>query len=606
MLNSKVIFVLIIVFLFIPILYFFSNLFLGVWSLKNLEGNFKEGQIDKVADNGILAANSFSRANNFIQIGSPFYKYIGLESQANKIENLFSLAESISESLVFSSQAARMSEDVFGDVFAGGQNDLNDEIPKIKNLLETAHEKTSISQSLLNQFDGKEKFVGKYILKGKNLLPEWRTLLQQGTELVGLAPKIIGEKERKTYLLLFQNNMELRPTGGFIGSFGLVTFEKGRLLDFEIMDVYSADGQLRGHVDPPIKLKEFLGQENWYLRDSNWDPDFPTSAQRAKWFLEKETGRSADGVIGLDLFVAQRFLKTFGEINLPDYNEKINEKNFFDRAQFHNEVGFFPGTTSKKDFLGAVSRAIFERLKNAKPEELAKTGMDVLTSLEEKDILVYTDDTEAMKVFSKYNWDGGFKKLKCPPAGVAGNPPAGGEKLKCYEDYLNIIEANVGVNKVNYFLERSLEIKTKINYDGVVEKKLIINYENKSPSELFPGGKYRNYLRLYVPKDSLLQDCRIGDKECDIEETKEHERTVFGFLVEVPAGERQQVQVTWTLPETYDQGQYRFFLQKQPGTRNDKILVSFANPKELTLTGKTPLIYNTTLSQDKVFDLEFK
>ncbi|MDP3954920.1 MAG: DUF4012 domain-containing protein [bacterium] len=597
--KNKLIFLVITVLILSPFLYFISNIILGVWSIRDLENNLKDGQIKKISSKSKLSANSFSHANKFLNIGSPLYSLIGLDNKIRKIEDLFFLAENISASIALSSEAAEKSEKIFYDVFSGKQSNLNENLPEIKNLLEEAYDRTSLSQSLLNNFDGKEKIVGKYILKAKTFLPEWRSLLWQGNELVGITPKILASKERKTYLLLFQNNMELRPTGGFIGSFGLVTFEKERLLDFEIMDVYSADGQLRGHVDPPAKLKEFLGQENWYLRDSNWDPDFTTSAMRAQWFLEKEIGRKVDGVISLDLFVAQRFLKTYGEVNLPDYNEKINERNFFERAQYHNEVGFFPGTTSKKDFLGAVSRAIFERLKNAKTEELAKTGMDVLTSLEEKDILLYVDESEAMKVFSKYNWDGGIKNVKC-------NPPAGGEKAKCFVDYLMMVEANVGVNKANYFLERDLEIKTKINPDGRVEKKLTINYKNNSPSETFPGGSYKNYLRLYVPQESVIQECMIGDLECQIEETSEHSRTVFGFLVQVPVGKRQRVEVAWTLPGAFGQGQYRFFLQKQPGTRNDKLLVSFSHPRELSLTGKTPLIYNTTLSQDKIVDLEFE
>src|SRR3989338_4365332 len=55
---------------------------------------------------------------------------------------------------------------------------------------------------------------------------------------------------KKTYLVLFQNNLEIRPTGGFIGSYGLLTIEDGHVSDFRIFDVYQADGQLKGHVEP--------------------------------------------------------------------------------------------------------------------------------------------------------------------------------------------------------------------------------------------------------------------------------------------------------------------------------------------------------------------
>ena len=108
-----------------------------------------------------------------------------------------------------------------------------------------------------------------------------------------------GFSGTQSYLVLFQNSMELRPTGGFVGSVGKLTMVDGLVADFTIFDVYELDGQLRGHVDPPDPIRTLLSQEHWYLRDSNWDPDFFESGQRAAWFYEKETGQSVDGVISV-------------------------------------------------------------------------------------------------------------------------------------------------------------------------------------------------------------------------------------------------------------------------------------------------------------------
>ena len=65
--------------------------------------------------------------------------------------------------------------------------------------------------------------------------------------------------------------------------------------------MYALDGQLKGHVDPPAPMRDLLGQEHWYLRDSNWDPDFKESAARAAWFYEKEGGVPVDGVIAINV-----------------------------------------------------------------------------------------------------------------------------------------------------------------------------------------------------------------------------------------------------------------------------------------------------------------
>jgi len=211
------------------------------------------------------------------------------------------------------------------------------------------------------------------------------------------------------------------------------------------------------------------------------------------------------------------------------------------------------------------------------------------------------DPLEA-SVLAKFNWDGGIKNVKCQISNV-----------KCLTDYLFLVEANVGVNKSNYFLKRSLEQTVKIGQDGKVSERLIINYENQSPSEIFPAGRYKNYLRIYVPKGSTLGECKIDSEECKIDLTEEHQRTVFGFLVEVPVGEKQKVEISYNLPETFAGGEYVSLFQKQSGSARDNLSLSISYPKNLTLmetqpsalTGTGIIIYNTNLSRDLVFRLNF-
>ena len=139
--------------------------------------------------------------------------------------------------------------------------------------------------------------TGVYLL---TVLEDARATFTYIDEFLTLYPNLAGYKEAKTYLVLLQNSNELRPTGGFIGSVGVIKFEDGILSDFRIDDVYTLDGQLKGHVDPPLPIRDLLGQEHWYLRDSNWSPDFKESAIRAAWFYQKEGGESVDGVIAIN------------------------------------------------------------------------------------------------------------------------------------------------------------------------------------------------------------------------------------------------------------------------------------------------------------------
>src|SRR5574340_1269627 len=134
-------------------------------------------------------------------------------------------------------------------------------------------------------------------------------------------------------MVLFQTNMELRPTGGFIGSFGLLTFDNGRMSELNVSDVYSADGQLKGHIDPPAPIHDYLGEANWWFRDSNWDPDFPTSAKRAEWFLDKEIDQKVDGVFAIDLGLIKDALRLTGPIFLADYNMDVTSDNLYEKTQ---------------------------------------------------------------------------------------------------------------------------------------------------------------------------------------------------------------------------------------------------------------------------------
>lgn len=589
-----------------PILYFVFNLALGFWGFKSAENNLKRGNFKTAQKNIFLLQSSVARDRNLLQFSKPLFDLLGLGEKFEKTEKIFYLGEVLSDGAKQTLGSAEEGNKVLASFLKGENINSDESLTKIKTELGSIGEKFSLAQSLVDNFSGQESIFGSYLLTIKKELPEWRLILTQTQEGMGILRGILGKKNRQTYLFLFQNNMELRPTGGFIGSYGLLTLEGGRLLDFEVQDVYWADGQLRGHVDPPAKLKDFLGTAGWYFRDSNWDPDFPTSAARGTWFLEKEIGRQVDGVVGLNLFVAQRILGVFGEVELVDFQEKVNAQNFFEKAQFHNEVGFFPGSTAKKDFLGALSAALFEKLRQANEFQLAKIILASFQSLLQRDILVYLPDEQASKILAKLGWDGAIRNGQCNQ----------GER-KCLFDYLLVNEANVGINKANYFLNRSLEVKTQMSESGQIEKKLTIFYENKSPSEIFPGGRYKSYLRIYVPEGSTLQECKIDDarlETCKVDQTVEHQKQVFGFLVEVSVGEKIKVALSWQLPGSLTEGKYIFLVQKQPGTKEDGLALSVFYPPTLKafpktaggLTGEQVLFYNTKLDSDLIFEVDFK
>lgn len=440
-------------------------------------------------------------------------------------------------------------------------------------------------------------------------LPQIREMLLQAQKGIEVLPQVIGLNQRQTYLVLLQNNHELRPTGGFIGSFALLTFEQGRLLDFTVEDVYWADGQLKGHVEPPAALKKYLGEAGWYLRDANWDPDFPLSAQKISWFLEKEIDRRVDGVWGINLFLVQDILALTGDLSLPDYPEKINSDNLFERAEYYAEVGFFPGSTQKQDFLGCLARALYEKLINSSDEAFLRLIQALFKSLQSKDLVFYFTDPSVAQTVADLGWDGGIKQIDCLDS--ESKPGF------CLADYLMIVEANVGVNKVNYFIRRDLAHQVWIDPGGGIKETLVLKYENQSPAATFPGGDYKNYLRLLVPQGAILEEITFDQKPIDLEKvdfTVSKGKTVFGFLVEVAMQGKKEVKITYRLAEKLNLAEknlYLFFLQRQPGTKKENFALRISPPVDRVILSASPqatveaenYLFNPLFDQDLAFEV---
>jgi len=506
-------------------------------------------------------------------------------------------SDSIGMHLVpFVRDATQMIESVLGnkvyDAVASSQKVesgiaiLHNDIVAAKTMTDVASEKNIVlAKKILSRVDF-ERFI---------------TLVSKGRTIAGTLPEMLGQDASKTYLLLFENNMELRPTGGFIGSFGLVTFEKGRLTDLTVNDVYSADGQLNGHVEPPLPIKNYLGEANWWLRDSNWDPDFPTSAKRAEWFLDKELSKRVDGVVAMDLFPIKETLKSTGPIFLSDYNMNITPDNLYEKTQSEVESNFFPGTHKKASFLTALSRNLLGEVTKLKPGQKLDVLNTLYGGLNGRHIQIYLHNNIQQEAFSALGWDG-----------AVATPTCGAD---CYADMVGLVEANVGMNKVNYFIQRNISLDVIVSADRI-NHKLTLSLKNTANPALGPSSRYKNYLRILIPSDSVLASIVSYNGNAqesltpELTEAKGHKEA--GVLVEILAGNTKDIEFSWTSGTggTLPFVNYGLYVRKQAGTDADPINVNIdgmglqPNPDpRLTLTRQGGYSYNTTLVRDLFFRL---
>ncbi len=489
------------------------------------------------------------------------------------------------------------------NVFAGNNYDADSYSKKLVLRLNSIYESLAFLEGEMDAAGGYwEKFAAKTIRSyGLNDIGEIKNLILSGKVILDGLPDILGVNGKKTYLVLLQNNMELRPTGGFIGSFALVTLDGWKISDITIQDVYSADGQLKGYIKPPDPIKDYLNEANWFLRDSNWDPDFPTSAQRAEWFLDKEIDVSVDGVISIDLEPVKDLLKVYGPLLLSDYNVTLDEENFYEKTQVEAEKEFFPGSYRKSGFLTAIARNLTDEIVDLNEEGALNILEIFYKNLNQKHIQIFFHDKGVQSVISDMGWDGSVDRPNC-----SGN---------CYSDWFGLVEANLGVNKSNYYIKRGYSLNVLLQNDTVVKKSLMTTYVNSANPELGPKAIYKTYTRLLVSPDAEIDSIYLVNGESKEELRYDtgliNGRKEIGFFMQIPPGSERSLYVDWTNKTGVNkdsEGQYRILWRKQSGVGGDPLRVNFnfdllgdyyiETDRSLTFDGQDG--YNALLSRDVV------
>jgi hypothetical protein len=366
------------------------------------------------------------------------------------------------------------------------------------------------------------------------------------------------------YLIIFQNNSELRPTGGFIGSFAVATFSGYRLKDLNFdTNIYKLDKSYseNHNIPPPGPLATIT--EKWALRDSNWAVSFPESAQQIEWFYKAETGQELDGVIAVNASVVRDILKIIGPIDLAKYNTTINYDNFFTELTTQIEQDYFTiqGNileNEPKTILQDLMPVVFQKIKTHKLAVLKLAYSEIL----QKQILFYANNSQIESAILAKNW--------------------GGEIQKTSSDYLSVNQASiVDVRIPKIGGKSSVSVAEKIAYevtkydDTLVGNLTVMRTHNGNST--WPDGVNHNWTRILVPEGSKLQTATMDGKDFkgDIIIDVESGKTTFGFWTQTAPQTSTVVNLIYTLP--ISEQNYSLLVQKQPGNLGDALKVTFEN-----------------------------
>ena len=398
------------------------------------------------------------------------------------------------------------------------------------------------------------------------------SLFVDAKPLVKKLPEIFGSDKEKIYLVLFQNDKELRATGGFLTAYAVFKVKSGKMTVQRSKDIYTLDDSISVHPEAPAEILTYhKGVTRFYIRDSNLSPDFPASVELFN-SLYKNSGERVnyDGIIALDTKVLVDMLTIFGDTEARGTRFSAKEDKRCDCPQviytllneIDRPVGFIK--EDRKGILGDLMYALFYKAIGFSPSKYWGTLMqEMFKDLQEKHIILYFVDSDLQKSTEKLNFAG---------------------KIRDYNgDYLHVNNVNFAGAKANLFTSQSISSKTKLNDNGKITREVVVEFRNPYPHSdcsLERGGlclnaTLRNWIRFYVPKGSELISFAGSKKK--VQTYDDLEKTVFeGYLEITPEG-KAQVIVKYALPDNVNSKDYKLLIQKQPGTYEDKLKVEVDN-----------------------------
>jgi len=468
-----------------------------------------------------------------------------------------------------------------------------DTLDKIQPNLDQIGEKLDLAQIEIDKINPRrypQSLFGKKIRENvvnlvENIDGVAQTVKEIKPIITHLKP-ILGVDKPKNYLLLFQNDAELRPTGGFLTAYAILSVDQGKLGTSNSHDIYSLDNRFGNRLPVPDPIKNYHKNVfSWHLRDMNLSPDFKVSMDT---FLENygkvENISKLDGVIAVDTQVLVDLLRVLGPIGVGGFGNFSAENDArCDCPQVFYELELYadqPATGLREERKGIIGPLMHSILLNAmgSPRKQWPLFMNVLfTNIAEKHLLLYFFDENIQTTIEALN---------------------ASARLKDYDgDYLHVNDCNFAGAKSNMFIKESLTQEIEVASDGTITKTLTIDYKNPAPpsncnleaGELCLNGLYRDWVRVYVPKGSELME--VKGSEVEAKTYEDLGKTVFeAFYGDQsplrPEGKAQLV-FKYKLPFKYDKGQpYKILIQKQPGTYGYENIINF-NGQEQTFELKT-------------------
>jgi hypothetical protein len=373
--------------------------------------------------------------------------------------------------------------------------------------------------------------------------------LSEGAEALGAARTFLGAGGRRRYLVVAQNNAEMRDQGAVL-SYVVVSFESGRLVRERQGSVADLTLSAPAPTPVPAGTQAVFGSiaptQTW--QSVNATADFAFSGRAMADMYRQAAGQAVDGVIALDVPALAGLLRTVGPVSIDGVAEPVTAGNVGRLLlhDFYQGLGPTSDQTLRRERQADVVKAVMDRI-TGEPHDAVALGRALGEAAAGGHLRLWSADAAEEDVFER--------------TGLGGGPAT-----KAPDRTFHLAVQNRTASKLDYFVRPSVHQDVQLTPQGTAVVRTTVVIENQAPAnatasyQFGPGafteraGDYLAWVLLWGPEGSRQTQNGVTESGLQLSQ----------YVLAVPAGERREVVFETVMPDAVRDGRLHLRLVPQP------------------------------------------
>jgi hypothetical protein len=416
---------------------------------------------------------------------------------------------------------------------------------------------------------------------------EAHRIMDGAAALARTLPEFLGGDGARRYLVGAQNPAELRGTGGFIGAYAIMEAREGRIELGPFRPIIDLTPARVPGVDPPNpdygRIYEPFGGAG-LMHNINMTPDFPSAAVAIERLYERVEGQRVDGVIVADPYALASLMRITGSTRVPGLGITVDAQSLvpFLTNEAYARIG---DPETRKRLLGDVAGEVLRRfLSGSATDDLTASGRAIVEAAGGGHLLLHSTDPSVQSAFRD--------------ARVAG------ALIRGPGDYLNVVANNVGANKVDYYVDRTVTYNVELVPGGEADALALVGFENDAPRTGQPRyvigphegvsgiGEDVVLTSVYCAPGCIVQGVRHAGERQPLSLEEELGFPLVRSVAGIESKGTERLEHRWHLTDAWEgtagHGTYRLTFQGQPTIRATELELTVRAPRGMEITRADP------------------